>query len=219
MDEEIKDEECSQKNTKKLVIKTTYYNLNKPAQVASMAKVLKQHIIEHKLYTPIAGKNYVMVEGWQFAGGIMGIFPKVKEVENLSTVNEIKWKVEVEIIERKTDKVVSSGFAICSNKEGKKKSFDEYAILSMAQTRAIGKAYRNLLGWVMKLAGYEATPSEEMIKVGDTIPEPQKEEPIKIEAECSKCGNPISSKVEKEFSLKVFKKILCRDCQKEVKKK
>ena len=45
---------------------------------------------------------------------------------------------------------------------------DEYAILSMAQTRAIGKAFRNLIGWVIKMAGYESTPAEEMS--GKTIP-------------------------------------------------
>jgi hypothetical protein len=32
----------------------------------------------------------------------------------------------------------------------------------MAQTRSIGKAYRNLLAWLMKSAGFEATPAEEM---------------------------------------------------------
>jgi hypothetical protein len=57
---------------------------------------------------------------------------------------------------------VSVGIAICSNKEGSKKFFDEYAILSMAQTRAVGKAFRNQLAWLMKAAGFEATPAEEM---------------------------------------------------------
>jgi len=42
----------------------------------------------------------------------------------------------------------------------------------MAQTRAIGKAYRNVIGWVIKLAGYEGTPSEEMVKVGESQPIP-----------------------------------------------
>jgi hypothetical protein len=32
----------------------------------------------------------------------------------------------------------------------------------MATTRAKSKAYRNCLGWVMKLAGYSGTPAEEM---------------------------------------------------------
>ena len=58
------------------------------------------------------------------------------------------------------------GFATCSNKEHTKRSFADYAICSMAQTRAVGKAYRLSLGWLMKAAGYEATPAEEMHDVG-----------------------------------------------------
>ena len=122
-------------------------------------------------------KNYAHVEGWQFAGGLMGIYPKVVSVENLSSGTEKKWKADVELIFIKDGRAVGFGSAVCSNQEGKKKSFDEYAILSMAQTRAIGKAYRNSFGWVMKLAGYEATPSEEMFKMGETpAAEPVKQE-------------------------------------------
>ena len=40
----------------------------------------------------------------------------------------------------------------------------------MAQTRAIGKAYRNLLAWLMKAAGFEATPAEEMDFARDEAP-------------------------------------------------
>ena len=65
---------------------------------------------------------------------------------------------------------VSVGHALCSNKERSKRSFDEYAILSMAQTRAEGKAYRLLLGWLMKAAGFEATPAEEMDFAKDVPP-------------------------------------------------
>ena len=32
----------------------------------------------------------------------------------------------------------------------------------MAQTRAISKAYRNILAWIIRAAGYEPTPAEEM---------------------------------------------------------
>jgi hypothetical protein len=53
----------------------------------------------------------------------------------------------------------------------RKKSFDEYAILSMAQTRCLGKAYRNLFGWVMRMTGNEATPAEEAPR---KAPEPAK---------------------------------------------
>lgn len=154
--------------TKEITIKGKY-DIEAPSQMVAMAKVLKTHIVNQNLYTPIANKSYAHVEGWQFAGGLMGLYPKVAKVENLSTDKEKKWKADVELIEIKSGKVVGFGSAICSNAENKKKTFDEYAILSMAQTRAIGKAYRNLIGWVMKLAGYEATPSEEMFKMGEEV--------------------------------------------------
>src|SRR3990167_2791948 len=159
------------KNEKK-IIESKNYSLDKIKDMEAVATILKAHVVHHKLYTNIKGKNYCQVEGWQFAGGLMGLFPRITGVQDLSNDKETKWKADVEIIENKTGKIVANGFALCSNKEAIKKSFDEYAILSMAQTRAIGKAYRNLIGWVMKLAGYEATPSEEMTKVGEIISEP-----------------------------------------------
>lgn len=158
---------------KDLAIKTKSYDLAKPEQMAQMANVLKDHIIKHNLFTPIMGKNYVNVEGWQFAGGLLGSFPRIKSVENMSNGTEMKWKAEVEIVNSKTGMIISTGFAVCSNKENKKKTFDEYAILSMAQTRAIGKAYRNVIGWVIKLAGYETTPKEEAVNISNEVIAPK----------------------------------------------
>ena len=207
------------KNNK--VVTYKQYDLAKTDDMASMANVLKTHIVKHNLYTNISGKNYAHVEGWQFAGGLMGIFPKVVSVPNLSSRTETKWQAEVEIVNSKSGQAVSTGFAICSNKENKKKNFDEYAVLSMAQTRAIGKAYRNLLGWVMKLAGYEGTPSEEMVKVGETPREEVKTVDVPVDGEvieCQGCASLITPQ-ERDFSKKMFKKQLCRNCQKEAKKK
>lgn len=217
---------------KELAIKDGAYALQKPSQMTNMAQILKHHIVSHNLYTNIVGKNYAHVEGWQFAGGLLGVFPRVVEVKDVSKTGEIKWLAEVELVEQETGKVVSRGFAVCSNKEAKKKSFDEYAVLSMAQTRAIGKAYRNLIGWVMKLAGYEATPTEEMVKMGDPIPSPKKAEATNGQTpkskvsrySCSGVGSKgcqygaieISQQVA-EYSKKLYGKALCRDCQKDVK--
>lgn len=66
------------------------------------------------------------------------------------------------LVSIQTGKEVGTGHAICTNAESKKLDFDEYAVASMAQTRAIGKAFRNMLGYVMNAAGYETTPAEEM---------------------------------------------------------
>ena len=134
-----------------------------------LSKVLKEYIVKNKLYVQIVGKNSVEVVGWQFAGGLMGLFPRVVKVENVSKGTEYKWLAQVEIFNNADGTIVGTGFAVCSNQEDKKKTFDEYAVLSMAQTRAIGKAYRNLIGWVMKLAGYEPTPAEDMPKTGAVV--------------------------------------------------
>lgn len=157
-------------NKNAIVVKN--YDIAQAKDMQSMAKVLKDHIVKHKLYSNIKGKNYVEVEGWQFAGGMLGILPQVVEVKDLSTDKEVKWLAEVKLVNIKDGETVGRGYALCSNKEAKKKSFDEYAVLSMAETRAIGKAYRSTIGWVMKVAGYEATPTEEMdskMAGGDTV--------------------------------------------------
>lgn len=201
------------KEEKALTIKT--YDIAKPAEVVAMATVLKDYVVKQKLYTSIKGKNYVNVEGWQFAGFLTGLMPRIESVENLSSGAEIKWKTTVNIY--KGDHLMSIGIAVCSSKEATKKSFDEYAILSMSQTRAIGKAYRNLIGWVMKMAGYQSTPSEEMHKVSDTPAEPiiQTEDIPKDALTCSIC-DAVITKQEAEYSLKMYKKQACRNCQKEL---
>jgi len=78
-------------NKKEVAIRNETYELSKPAQVAKMAVVLKNHIVKHGLYVSIINKNYAMVEGWQFAGGLMGLFPRVTNVINLSSGTEYKF--------------------------------------------------------------------------------------------------------------------------------
>jgi hypothetical protein len=145
--------------------------LTKPNEALQVASTLQTFVTERKLTANIQGKNYPLVEAWQFAGSQLGLIPVVREVKNLSTDTELKYEAMVEVI-RLTDSVVlSRGYAVCSNKENSKRRFDEYAIASMAQTRAVGKAYRNILAWLMKAAGFEATPAEEMDFIKDEVGE------------------------------------------------
>lgn len=138
------------------------------AGTKKLANELTKFIKDNRLSAYIAGKEYVQVEGWEFAGSQLNLTAIVEDVENQTLDTEIKYKAKVIIVHTLTDKVVSRGFAVASNKEkgrnGSIKWKDEYAVLSMAQTRAIGKAYRNILAWLIKLAGYEPTPLEEMDK-------------------------------------------------------
>lgn len=86
-------------------------------------------------------------------------------------IREYKYRCKARLVNIVTGKEMGNGVALCSNEEGKKAAFDEYAVLSMSQTRAIAKAYRNLIGFVMTAAGYESTPAEEMEEFIDITPE------------------------------------------------
>lgn len=72
------------------------------------------------------------------------------------------YECQCDIIRLSDGVKVSSGTGFCSNLELGKSEFDEYAVNSMAQTRSIGKGYRNIIGFIMNEAGLESTPAEEM---------------------------------------------------------
>jgi hypothetical protein len=137
-------------------------SLSKPQEALQVASTLQTFVQERKLTATIQGKQYPLVEAWQFAGSQLGLIPVVEDVQCLTNDAEIKYSALVSVKRLSDGVVLSKGFAVCSNLEYSKKRFDEYAICSMAQTRAVGKAYRNILAWLMKAAGFEATPAEEM---------------------------------------------------------
>ncbi len=142
--------------------KVESYDLSHSDETLHLATDLAKFIKENNLTTNVQGKEYVNVEGWQYAGSRLGIVPVVEHVINVSNDQEIKYQAKVILFDLKSGQTVGAGFAVCSNKEQGKKFYQEFAIMSMAQTRAIGKAYRNILAWIIRAAGYEPTPAEEM---------------------------------------------------------
>jgi hypothetical protein len=149
--------------TNEIATRTEQVELTSPNQILEFATSLKDMIVNNKLFTVIKGKNYVNVEGWQIAGAFTGTFPVVEKVEALPSNRPGEYKYRAEVSLRNSEgNMVGYGVAICSNKEAGKSAFDEYAVASMAQTRAVGKAFRMKIGWLLKVAGYETTPAEEM---------------------------------------------------------
>ena len=147
----------------------SYELINKDSML-KLSTELSKLIKEKGLSSNIQGKQFVNVEGWQFAGASLGLMPIITSTQDLSNETAIKYMATCEVRNITTGQLVATGIALCSNAEKTKRFFDEYAILSMAQTRAIGKAYRNLLAWLMKAAGFEATPAEEMDFARDETP-------------------------------------------------
>jgi len=156
---------------KKAAPRAESYDIAKSDETLDLAKDLAKFIKDNKLSTQVQGKEFVNVEGWQYAGSRLGIVPVVEHVIDLSNEQELKYQAKVTLFDLRHGVTVGAGFAICSNKESGKKFYQEFAIASMAQTRAIGKAYRNILAWIIRAAGYEPTPAEEMEYSGN-VPAP-----------------------------------------------
>lgn len=187
------------KSTAVAVRKETMPSLESPKTMLSFAVQLKTFIVKQKLYTNIQGKNYVNVEGWQFAGGNMGIFPVVESCDRLDRDGEVIYRTSVALYSK--DRIISRGFAVCSDQEANMKKrasrggkIDEYVIASMSQTRAEGKAYRLILGWLMKAAGYEGTPTEEVQEQQAAAKKATKSEPT---VESAVIGNLVDALSER----------------------
>ena len=125
-----------------------------------IANELRRIITEQKLSVQVQGKEHVTVEGWQTLGLLCSITAVV--TDTVPVDGGFMATVEAR---RVTDgMVVGRAQALCTNdeKRGPWKSADRYALLSMAQTRATSKALKQAVGPLMKLAGYQTTPAEEM---------------------------------------------------------
>lgn len=126
-----------------------------------VADALKRVVDKQGLIARIQGKEHPLVEAWQTLGMMLGVTAvPVKTYEITDRHGKPGYKAEVEA--RWHGEVIGAGAAICSTSEKRWARADDYAILSMAQTRATSKALSGPLRWVMKLAGYEPTPAEEM---------------------------------------------------------
>lgn len=127
-------------------------------QATALADILEKR----KLYTTIQNRKHVNVEGWQTLGALNGLQAFTERVEVTRTEDGFIEALAVVSARRVSDGVsVAQVEGFCSTRESRWKGRDEYAVRSMAQTRATSKVFRQALAWVMVLAGYEATPQEE----------------------------------------------------------
>jgi len=125
--------------------------------VAETANALSIVIDKQRLSVSIGGRKHVLVEGWTLLGTMLGVFPVCVWTRKLDN----GWEARVEARTR-DGAVVGAAEAECLRSERSWASRDDYALRSMAQTRATSKALRQPLGFVMTMAGFSATPAEEM---------------------------------------------------------
>lgn len=129
------------------------------------------------LTSRIGNKDHVNVEGWQTVGAMVGVTPRK------DWVRAVPWPADeflTDGLRAARDRGLTFGYessyfaqtlwgqvvggaeATCKRTEENWADSDDYAIESMAQTRATSKALASVLRWIVTLAGYSGTPAEEM---------------------------------------------------------
>jgi len=145
---------------------TTLFGTDDPNKIIASATIkadaLAKVIESRELYTNIQGKKHVRIEGWQLLGSLLGVFPSVSSRPLFDTEGlKVGWEATCEA--RTMEGVlVGSADSQCTTDEKRWDTAPDYAVRSMAQTRATSKALRLALGFVMSLAGFDTTPAEEM---------------------------------------------------------
>lgn len=161
----------------------TLFGSDKPkeamARMTEVATVLADVIEKKGLFLAIADKKtnkvkkHVFIEGWTLLGSLLGVFPRTISCEPVTSDSGVLlgYKAHVEAVTR-AGQVIGAATALCmkSEKRGPWSYADDYALASMAQTRAASKVLRMPLGFIMQLAGYDALPSDEVPEGG--FPDP-----------------------------------------------
>lgn len=148
-----------------------------PTEVISMAaeqaRALMDIVERQELYKEIQGKKYLEVEAWETIGAFNNIGAVTEWVTPIKEGDQIiGYEAKVNLV--KNDEIISSGIMSCGLDEfpcqGKTGMAKHKAAKSAAQTWAESKAYRMKYAYIAKLAGYQATPAEEMISETQQCP-------------------------------------------------
>jgi len=146
------------------VVSVTLFGTDVPQDViraaVERADALSAIVNERNLYTIIQGKKHPHVEAWTLLGSMLGVFAVPEEVEPVEIEGVPGFKATVKAVTR-AGEIVGRSTAYCMRDENTWKNRSIHAVAGMAETRATSRALRKPLGFIMKLAGYDATGAEE----------------------------------------------------------
>ena len=129
-------------------------------RAAEIVKLMSERCSGPAFISTISGRKYPQVTWWTSVGAALGLTTvEVSNVRQDRPGSEVVYEATIEILHG--DRVIGRGSAICSSREKRWGRAEEFAIRSMAATRATGKAYRLSCSWIATLAGLEATLDEE----------------------------------------------------------
>jgi hypothetical protein len=208
------------------------------------------------------GEQYLEFEDWQVLGRFCNYTVGTESTREVIREGKIQGFEAKAIVKNSAGIIISSAEASCLRDEPKwnmrpkyalknnvrvkigEELVPEFQLKSMAQTRACAKALRNVLAWVVILAGYRPTPAEEMdiVASADSADAPavgqygepltDKELPknaatpkkaVQYFYKCSDCQAKSIEKhltpAESAYSMQHYGMELCRVCQTKYKKK
>lgn len=139
------------------------------AKAVEVANLLAPVLREKGLIANISGKEYVMAEGWTMLAAMMGHSVGTDGTRPVEIDGHAGFITHAKVYDFDGE-VVGSADGLCTRGERSWSKRDDFALSGMAQTRAISRALRQRFGFVIRLAGYEPTPAEEMIVEEATVP-------------------------------------------------
>jgi hypothetical protein len=209
--------------------------LEKPSADTKFAKEAAKFLVDiikkNNWSRNLGGQSeHIQYEGWQTAGKFYGYTVKTFDAEYVEYGGVWGFKAKAIVVNEKTGIEIGGAEALCMSDEYNWKNKPKFQLASMAQTRAGSKALRQNLGFVVALAGFSATPAEEMEDVRSTIGGGRAAnvqelvEPTTSSSEsenntwiCMDCGNQITEKV-RSYSEREFGRALCFDDQAKARK-
>lgn len=130
-------------------------------EAAKAAQALREVIERKPNKCVINGKTFLQFEDWQTLGRFYGVTVAARATSYIEQGRVRGYECHAEAI-RADGQVISAAQAMCLDDEQKWQDKPLFQLRSMAQTRAQAKALRNVLAWVVVMAGYAPTPAEEM---------------------------------------------------------
>lgn len=120
-------------------------------------------VIERRhLYTEFRDKRtgklrkHVGIEGWTLLASMLGVSTRIEYSRPVPN----GWEAVASAY--RGAELIGNAQSMCTRDEPNWQQAQDYALRGMAQTRAISRALRIPLGMIVVLAGFEATPTEEM---------------------------------------------------------
>lgn len=193
-------------------------------EARAAATALKQVIDSKPKKVTFNGETYLENEDWLTVARFYGVTSRIRStkfVEFGEGDNKVVgFEAIAEAYSVNSTDVISMAESMCLSDERNWQNKPLFQLRSMAQTRASSRVLRQVFGWVVVLAGYKATPAEEMIEKHNAV-------------YCENCGEDIgpfkrknngkmetipAHKVIARSKIEFNGKLICGPCQSAIEK-